>query len=561
MEHTSPHEHSGQHSEHLKPEVDQFFRQEGLSEEHWQRIYDLRYCSILVPLVDDTGKKKHARQDSPSPKRKASPPQDTPHLPTPTTTPRAVSRPFASPTGRPTVAPPPPIRYLPKDPQGEQEEEEEEARPLKKRMLDADHAQDDVMEIDGDDEQGNMSEDSFHDALDTSEIIPSRHHTPSPHLQDPSHISLSQPSSTVSSKRQHWEVATSTPLILQQRTPSVSHEPPRIVTPPIFKRPSEPVSLQRPRLIEPANVTHFNRIPMAQDRTPSVSSRSSHSSWASVDAMWTDQNWQDLEALYVAMEGDLLAEKELGTIAERFLAEYSTRTGEVPPWSKVGNSHVTPVSIATWRSNIGQDPPKSSVMGSASPTLTPYTPLQTQRKFQGATSSYRSHIRSSKNPYPVHRLRRNWTPQRSVSPAPSQTSVASSSSSFVRRAHHYNRMDEDHLPGYQIKSVFKRKLAAGLKTVGELIPFWREVEDGKTDIKEEVVVPLVKAPKVQSMIESFEYLEDLSASGMEMIKQDEETMSRRSSLLSSHSSSSSVRSVAEMISEGHARRVSEAEQT
>ncbi|KAG0033334.1 hypothetical protein BGZ82_006149, partial [Podila clonocystis] len=366
MEHTSSHEHSGQHSEHLKPEVDQFFRQEGLSEEHWQRIYDLRYCSILVPLVDDTGKKKHARQDSPSPKRKASPPQDAPHLPTPTTTPRAVSRPFTSSTGGPAVTPPPPIRYLPKDPQGgqEEEEEEEEARPLKKRMLDADHEQDDVMETDGDDDQGNMSEDSFHDALDTSD---------------------------------------------------------------------EPVSLQRPRPIEPAHVTHFNRIPMARDRTPSVSSRSSRSSWVSVDAKWTDQNWQDLEALYVAMEGDMLAEKELGTIAERFLAEYGSRTGE----------------------------------------------------FQGATSSYRSYNRSSANPYPVHRLRRNWTPQRSVSPAPSQSSVASSSSSFVRRAHNYNRMDEDHLPGYQIKSVFKRKLAAGLKTVGELIPFWREVEDGKTDIKEE----------------------------------------------------------------------------
>lgn len=136
--------------------------------------------------------------------------------------------------------------------------------------------------------------------------------------------------------------------------------------------------------------------------------------------------------------------------------------------------------------------------------------------------------------------------------------MASSSSSFVRqRARHLNRMDEDYQPGFQIKSVFKRKLAAGLKTVGELIPFWREVEDGETDIKEEVVVPLVKAPKVQSMIESFENLGDLSSGDMEVIKEEEETMSRRISLSSSHSSSS-VRSVAEMIAEGHARRISEA---
>ncbi|KAG0332584.1 hypothetical protein BG000_009885, partial [Podila horticola] len=557
MEQISSHEHAGQYTEHLKPEVDQFFREEGLTEEHWQRIYDLRYCSILVPLVDDTGKKKHARQDTPSPKRKASPPQDTPHLPTPTTTPRAVSRPHASPAGKPAVAPPAPIKYLPKDSQDEQEEGDEEARPLKKRMLDVDHARDDVMETNSDDEQGNMSEDSFHDALDTSEAIPSQHHTLSPSLRDPSQIT-STPSSTAGSKRQHWEVTTPTPLILQQRTPSVSHELHRTATPPTFKHPSELVSLQRPRPIEPAHVTHFNRIPLARDRTPSVSSRSSHSDWASVDAMWTDRNWQDLEALYVAMEGDMLAEEELGTIAERFMTEYSARTGEAPPWSKVAmrdrcqalyrvGSQVTPQSIATWRSNIGQDPPKSSVMKPRS--LTPYSPLQTQRKFQGPTSSHRSYNRSAANPYPVHRLHRNWTPQRSVSPAPSQSSMASSSSSFVRqRARHLNRMDEDYLPGFQIKSVFKRKLAAGLKTVGELIPFWREVEDGKTDIKEEVVVPLVKAPKVQSMIESFENLGDLSSGDMEVIKEEEETLSRRISLSSSHSSSS-VRSVAEMISE------------
>ncbi|KAF9330881.1 hypothetical protein BG006_006212 [Podila minutissima] len=433
MEPTS-HEHSGPHLEHLKPEVDQFFRQEGLSEEHWQRIYDLRYCSILVPLVDNTGKKKHARQDTPSPKRKSSPPRDMPHLPTPTITPRADSRPHASSTGRPTVAPPPPIKYLPKDPEDGQEGEEEEARPFKKRMLDNDHARDEVMETDGD-EQGNMSEDSFHDALDTSEAISSQHHTPSPYLRDPSYISMSQPSSTVGSKRQR-ESATPTPLILQQRTPSDTYD--------------------------------------------------------------TGQNPKRLESFEPF---------ELG----------------------VGRCHVDGPELA----------------GSGGP-------------FQGP-SSYRSYNRSATNPYPVHRLRRNWTPQRSVSPAPSQSSLASSSSSFVRqRTRHFNQMDGDHQPLYQIKSVFKRKMAAGLKTVGELIPFWKEVENGKTDIKEEVVVPLVKAPKVQSMIESFEYLDDLSSGDMEMIRQDEETMSRRSSLLSSHSSS--IRSVAEMISEGHARRVSEAEQ-
>ncbi|KFH68282.1 hypothetical protein MVEG_05100 [Podila verticillata NRRL 6337] len=578
MEHSSSHEHpyshdhqplehSGQHSEHLKPEVDEFFRQEGLTEEHWQRIYDLRYCSILVPLLDDTGKKKHARQDPHSPKRKASPPTDTDtsQLPTPTTTPRAiVSRPHVSP--RPTVAPP--IKYLPKDPQdGEdgQDEQDEQARPLKKRMIDVDHAWGDVME-DGDDD-GNMSEDSFHDALDTTtEAVPSQQqqHIRSLRL-DPVHIS-STPSFTAGVKR-HWEVTTPAPLILQQRTP-LSHEPRKIAIPSTFKHPSEAVSLLRPRSIESAPVTHFNRIPVREGTAGSISSRSSRSSWASADAKWTDQNWKELEALYVAMEGDMLTEEELGAIAERFLAEYKIRTGEAP-WSKVamrdrcqalyrvGGSQVTPQSITTWRSNIGRDPPKSSIVMDPPVSLTPYTPLLTQRKFQGpTTSSHRSYNRSSASPYPSHHLRRNWTPQRSVSPAPSQSSMASSSSfSFVnqQRTHrnHRSRMDEDRQPGHQIKSVFKKKVAMGLKTVGQLIPFWKDVEDGETNIKEEVAVSLVKAPKVQSMIESFEFLDDSSSS---MIKQEEETMSRRSSLLSS---SGSVRSVAEMIAQGHARRVSE----
>lgn len=184
---------------------------------------------------------------------------------------------------------------------------------------------------DGDDD-GNMSEDSFHDALETTtEAIPSQQqqHIRSPHL-DPVHIS-STPSSTAGAKR-HWEVTTSAPLILQQRTP-LSHEPHKLAIPSTFKHPSEAVSLLRPRPIEPAPVTHFNRTPVREGTSGSISSRSSRSSWTSADAKWTDQNWKELEALYVAMEGDMLAEEELGAIAERFLAEYKIRTGEAP-WSK-----------------------------------------------------------------------------------------------------------------------------------------------------------------------------------------------------------------------------------
>lgn len=188
---------------------------------------------------------------------------------------------------------------------------------------------------DGDD--GNMSEDSFHDALETAtEALPSQQQLQqqqrqirSPHL-DPGHISSSSSSKT--GVKRHWEVNTSAPLILQQRTP-LSHEPHKIAIPSTFKHPSEAVSLLRLRPIEPAPVTHFNRTPVREGTPGSISSRSSRSSWASADAKWTDQNWKELEALYVAMEGDMLAEEELSTIAERFLTEYKIRTGEAP-WSK-----------------------------------------------------------------------------------------------------------------------------------------------------------------------------------------------------------------------------------
>jgi len=42
--------------------IDEFFSAEGTSEEEWKRVYDLRYCTILVPFEDE------ARSESPKAK-------------------------------------------------------------------------------------------------------------------------------------------------------------------------------------------------------------------------------------------------------------------------------------------------------------------------------------------------------------------------------------------------------------------------------------------------------------------------------------------------------------
>jgi hypothetical protein len=120
--------------------------------------------------------------------------------------------------------------------------------------------------------------------------------------------------------------------------------------------------------------------------------------------------------------------------------------------------------------------------------------------------------------------------------------------------------------GYQIKSVFKHRLAAGLKTVGELLPFWKDVEKGHTDVKEEVVVPLVPAGRAHSVIAAFESQAAVQA---QLERQHSlPARSRSGSVLSTtggwncesmgRSVSPAPSSIAEMISRGHASRAASA---
>lgn len=127
-----------------------------------------------------------------------------------------------------------------------------------------------------------------------------------------------------------------------------------------------------------------------------------------------------------------------------------------------------------------------------------------------------------------------------------------------------NQKQRDTDQGYQIKSVFKHRLASGLRTVSQLIPFWKDVEQGNTDIKGKEKVPLgVPLGTAQSVIETFESksLESecggsgFSRSGSVLSSSDSNFEGARNTpTVSLPSSSSSPGSVAEMLARGYSAR-------
>jgi hypothetical protein len=71
--------------DNLLLEKDEFLRQEGMTEEEWKRIYDLRYCTILVPFEEDPDEK--ASQEDRADNSVSKEPQTVTPVLTPTSTP------------------------------------------------------------------------------------------------------------------------------------------------------------------------------------------------------------------------------------------------------------------------------------------------------------------------------------------------------------------------------------------------------------------------------------------------------------------------------------------
>ncbi|KAF9575330.1 hypothetical protein EC968_003381 [Mortierella alpina] len=162
--------------------------------------------------------------------------------------------------------------------------------------------------------------------------------------------------------------------------------------------------------------------------------------------------------------------------------------------------------------------------------------------------------RRSAAPYPVRNGHGSFTRSSSASP--------SGMTDFVNHQRmERNQRQRDLGQGYQLKSIFKHRLASGLRTVSQLLPFWRDVEKGNTDEKEKVVVPLVPAGKAQSVIEAFEsQSEDQGWTGSNFSRTGSVVSSRCSDHdgLGATSSRSSVVSVAELIARGHSSRAATA---
>ncbi|KAG0309926.1 hypothetical protein BGZ98_000014 [Dissophora globulifera] len=159
------------------------------------------------------------------------------------------------------------------------------------------------------------------------------------------------------------------------------------------------------------------------------------------------------------------------------------------------------------------------------------------------STGLRGSHRHSNPPYPVHDGHglRAGTSKRGGS------SAAISEFLERRRADRSQRQrTEDQ--NYQLKSVFKHRLASGLKTVGQLLPFWRDVEQGNTDIKEKVPVPLVPAGQAQAVIEAFE-TQGQESDGSGTFSRTGSTGRRGGTpVLSTHGQET----VAEMLARGHA---------
>ncbi|KAG0289662.1 hypothetical protein BGZ96_006819 [Linnemannia gamsii] len=288
-----------------------------------------------------------------------------------------------------------------------------------------------------------------------------------------------------------------------------------------------------------------------------ASALSEHPWVASASTFWRKQDWKVLEDLYDELNGENMTEPELGQVVDRFLAKQEVPAEEKPKWSR---EFVLLRCVALHRVRVHETPDAAS-QELYSPTMSSRT-----RSWRGSSPGFGNRIgatRRSVSPYPVALTRRAGSTLAWSSASGSPRSIAD----FVdeRRADRA-RQQRTADQGYQIKSVFKHRFAAGLKTVGELLPFWKDVEMGHTDVKEEVVVPLVPAGRAHSVIEAFESQAAVQA---QLGRQHSlPARSRSGSVLSTtggwnresigRSVSPAPSSIAEMISRGHAARAASA---
>ncbi|KAG0254536.1 hypothetical protein BG011_005676 [Mortierella polycephala] len=536
--------------------VEELIRSEGISDDEWQRIFELRYCTILVPFAEDSDAESHGdmqdqegseegedkeeekkstgiQPSTPKMNRTSRSGQKQQQLPTPKSIQRP-QRPERSPRQRSRTASPTksPDQHIGLPSPLERRTAKAMSRNIDQSIedVDMDLGEDQGMDdLDGlndstltpDDplstylvgmrsrsHDGTQDMDSTVDttgnhnnndgdiqsaeqkiARDVSAPLVQygdlgRQGAPAQSSKRPFDEADSTTSSDTGAKRRHWELSPSTRL-LQLKQPDLMKQSALATSPSISSSPVSPSGLMKPRSYTPsASSLSFlqSRQPLSNvaslQRDESFASNiSTASRWSrNAKTLWTKQDWQTLEALYNQMDGNSMEEAELTQVAVRFLVEQEALTSSKPRWTR---EMVLTRCIALYR--VRHDKNEGS---------------EHQFPFTAANVSRRHHSGTRRAaPYPIDALR---------GPYSGGTSSSAMSEFRNRRRADQNRKQSALDQGHSLKSVFKHRFASGLRTVGQLLPFWRDVEQGNMDIKEEVTVPLVPAGSAQSVIEAFE---------------------------------------------------------
>ncbi|KAI1321643.1 hypothetical protein EDD11_003123 [Mortierella claussenii] len=557
-------------------DMDEFLRREGLTEEEYKRIYELRYCTILVPFEEKrvkhesktkvgelleehppstpTRNKEQKQLATPKSAQKHGPStvsnrKNTPTYPTGLLTPDDKRRRHTTTTSQHSI---PRSQCVAISDDQEEDIVKQEVLtihdPLSSYLTSvsssAQHHTIDtarrgttiITAVPTEDEEMNTADpETFHDALDVADVD----NEEGPACEQAEKTG----SSNAGAKRRRWELEISTPL-LKQRQPSSAKRVALSVSKSVI---TTTTTFTSATLLKPRSFTP-TQSPLLLPRCGSESSNVS--SVVAQGALWSTHDWKALEAVYNSMEAKFMTEADLGHVADRFLAQREAQIGDKPTWSRE-KVLTRCVALHRVRNNVQKEP----ALHAHKRELTPLS------------TGPRGVSRHSAQPYPVQRMQRSSSISSTTSSAAngleggSNGTSSSAISDFLshRRADRSLRQrTEDQ--GYQLKSVFRHRLASGLRTVGQLLPYWRDVEQGKADIKEKIKVALVPAGKAQSVIESFE---SKSQGSVESRCGSSFPRSRSNSAASNRSdlaygasgprlSDGSAESVAELIAQGHA---------
>ncbi|KAF9578324.1 hypothetical protein BGW38_005933, partial [Lunasporangiospora selenospora] len=328
-----------------------FLREEGLTDDEWKRVYDLRYCTILVPFAEDSDDGKRGGKDgtvdrnSPSGEDNLFQDQTIIQLSTPKSDGKLT--PQVSPRASPSAAPTGLLTPLERKTRSldhsaiitDDDRDDDTATsltsndPLSKYLIPARTHHTLPMGLShkrGSSPRGESSEENdvsdgetFHDALDQTDGADyGLGSTDRAMSEEPGMLGASK-------KRRRWEVTPYTPL-LHHRPHTETKRVALMSSLPYRAKPLESVGLLRPRASTPAPQQSF--IPSSRSSTPcldnrrySISSDISTASNLSVTPgnLWSRQDWKELEQLYNGMKGSALSENELDQIADRFLRTHN----------------------------------------------------------------------------------------------------------------------------------------------------------------------------------------------------------------------------------------------